>query len=188
MLLDICFLQCLQKRLLALVTIFLVLQIISWVWAPSLFDIWFNLFHEFIVYGDFASHFSPFKSKNRKSDGRPCLNHFCENFFFHCSGGSMFPLTNPFPFWGVLCVSSFPAKPRPDEGLAGWGGIWAGLWVENQVATTLGFVHSFTSFSKHLWSIHSWPGAGLGSRYNEWGTRHNPCPPRAHGLWGKSDS
>ena len=82
MLLNICFLQCLQKLLLALVTIFLVLQIISWVWASSLFDIWFDLFHEFIVYGDFASHFSPFTSKNRGSDGRPCLNNFCENFFF----------------------------------------------------------------------------------------------------------
>lgn len=192
MLLNICFLQCLQKLLLALVTIFLVLQIISsnneGVWAPSLFDIWFDLFHEFIVYGDFASHFSPFKSKNRGSDGRPCLNNFCENFFFPLLRSQEGPCSHsptPSLFWGVLCVSSFPAKPRPGEGLAGWGRICARLWVENRVATTLGFVHSF---SKHLWSIHSWPGPGLGSGYNGWGTGHNPCPPRAHCLWGKSDS
>lgn len=73
--------------------------------APSPFGIWSDLFHEFIVDGGFASHFSPLRNKNRESNGRPCLNSlWVVVFFSRCPDLSRIhvPTHQPppiFPFW-----------------------------------------------------------------------------------------
>ena len=187
MLLSICFLPCLQKLLLALTTIFLVLQRISWVRAPSLFNIWSDLFHEFIVDGGFASHFSPLRNKNRESNGRPCLNSLWVVFFFffsvaQISVGSTFPRS----FFGTLgeFLSSKALNTWPGKDLAGWGGILARLWVGNQAATTLEFVHSMNIYGTSTPSQDL--DCTLGTMYE--GTAYNPCPPRAYCLWKTSES
>lgn len=48
-------------------------------------------------------------------------------------------------------------------GLEGWGRDLAGMLTGNQLTTSLQFIHSFTSFSKHLWGLRSGPGPGMGS-------------------------
>lgn len=70
-------------------------------------------------------------------------------------------------FFFVCYVSSLPAKPWIPDQVWDWRdeveirlGCWRGT---NWRPVCNSFIHSFTSFSKHLWGLRSGPGPGMGS-------------------------
>lgn len=133
-------------------TITLVLQMISWVRAPSLFDIWSDLLREFMVYGEFASSFFPFKSKNRERDWRVIMEAVSVGILFSLPRSKWGPLSHSLtasPFSFGLCMSSFSCKALNTWQVRDWRdevGFWSGRgWGTGWLPPWNIFIHSLYS-------------------------------------------
>lgn len=165
MLLYVGFQQHLWKILLALRTISLVAQVIPWGWSPfANLERPLSSFHEFIVYGKFASTLS--QAQERRARGAISLGIFA--FPAHISVGSMSPLTNPLLFLGgegtLYEAFSYKAlKTQPGERLPRWGAALAWLLVGTRLLPVWNsHIHLVLQETpvEQLLSARAWTGPG----------------------------